>query len=195
MLTLVAFLGRTCAVAWIVAWGLFAGGEAVACILINDFVKDVENGKSERILNSRFTLVDTRKDGLVTVRRYSHTLPSLEPSEIMQIEIVDDDDAWSRAWEQSLAARKLRVRPHSVSHWIDVMPGAVLIDIADTDQGCPREGCHRFRIIFSGKEGDSLMVGFYSRWLGGGKWQLEEVNLSVVGYYRPTCVNGADGRR
>lgn len=80
MLTLVAVLGRSCAVVPIVVLGLLVGAhEALGCVAINDFVKDVENGKSEKILDSRFTLVDMRKDGLEAVRRYSHVLPYCSP--------------------------------------------------------------------------------------------------------------------
>jgi hypothetical protein len=164
---------------------MFAGArEAVGCLPIGDFVKDVENGRSQK-LGAHFKLIDTKKDGSVTVRRFSHISPSLQPSEIMEVEIIDDDDPWSRAWEQKWG-RRLRIRPHSVSHWIEVMASAVWIDIVDTDQGCPHEGCHRFSIIFAGK-GGALLVGFGSRWLGERKWQIERVSLSVRGYYSPTC--------
>lgn len=186
MLTLVAVLGRSCAVVPIVVLGLLVGAhEALGCVAINDFVKDVENGKSEKILDSRFTLVDMRKDGLEAVRRYSHVLPYLQPFEIMQVEIVDDEE--SKAWEQQLGARRLRIRPHAVSHWIDIMPSAVYTDIVDTDQGLPTcKGCLRFTIILAGK-GGSLLVGFGSRGLGGKKWQLDQVNLSVRGHYGTSC--------
>jgi hypothetical protein len=129
------------------------------CRLIDDIVRDIETGASPWLLDARFTLIASATDRWRrTVRRYSMHVPRLDASEVMQVEIIDPHD---KTWDTKLAVRRLRVRPYSVSHWIDVMPSAVALQSYDVDAPCLQakgESCSGFEIQFESKDG-GLAVG------------------------------------
>jgi hypothetical protein len=151
--------------------------EALGCQRINDFVKDIENGKSEVLFDADIKLIDTEKKGLITTRRYSVHLPRTVPSEIMQLEIVDDD-FYAKRGDPESGKRSLRIRPYSVSHWIDVSPSAVTNDIYDVIETCPQtksEACGGFAIHFESKDA-ALEIGYVS-YLKDDKQYVDQVML------------------
>jgi hypothetical protein len=117
------------------------------CRLIDDFVKDIEAGELW-LADARFTLIESKTDAHKTVRRYSMRSPHFEPSELMQLEIIDAPN--DRVWEAKAAVRRLRVRPHSVSYWTAVMPSVV---------GLNQHEHGGFSIHFESKDG-ALAVAF-----------------------------------
>jgi hypothetical protein len=154
--------------------------DALGCQRIDDFIKDVENGRSEFLFDARFTLVDATENGVRTVRRYSVDMPNLVPPAIMLLEIVDDDT--SKPFEAKGTVGRLRVRPHSVGHWIDLSASAVTTDIYDHIHACPKtenEICGGFSIHFEGKDA-ALDVGFrtYLR-DSDSKYAIDEVSVSI----------------
>jgi hypothetical protein len=140
-------------------WADTPGG----CMLIDDFVKVVETGGPLWLADARFTLIESKTDAHKTVRRYSMHSPHL--AELMQLEIIDSTR--DRASEAKAAVRRLRVRPHSVSHWIAVWPSAVGLDQYELGRG--------FAIYFESKDG-ALAVGFL---LAESKPHIEDVTLAM----------------
>ena len=155
--------------------------EAIACQSIEDFVKDIESNRSELLPSAAFTLVDVAKPyQFRTVRRYAIHLPSSVPEEIMQLEIVDDDRPHSKPRQDDTGTRYLRIRPHSVSHWIDVGVSAVTLDIYDHITGCPRtksELCGGFGIHFESKDA-AIEIGFLT-YIKDDKHHVDQVILTV----------------
>jgi hypothetical protein len=105
-------------------------------------------------------------------------MPNLVPPEIMQLEIADQE-SYKRS-EAKEAVRHLRVRPHSLSRWIDVSPSAVTTDQYDSIQGCPQttgQLCGGFSIHFETKDA-ALEVGFlmYPR---DNRYYIDQVKVSV----------------
>jgi hypothetical protein len=155
------------------------------CKSIDEFVKEVEAGRSVRLLaskytliGSRFTVIENRKEGLATVRRYSLGAPGFVPSEILQLEIMDEEPAKAR--ERPSGMRQLRVRPHSVSHWINIPTSVVSIVAYGFGHPCPNTRnatCYALVLGFEG-EGGALVVGLetYSK---DGNHVVDQVTLEV----------------
>ncbi|HEY1244178.1 MAG TPA: hypothetical protein VGF29_05035 [Hyphomicrobiaceae bacterium] len=153
------------------------------CLAINDFVKHLENGTSPGLHNVRFTLVDAKKSGAETVRQYSAVLPMAEPSEILQLEIVDNDNL--RRWDTKNGVRHLRVRPHAGDVWIDVWAAAVMPDQYGPGRLPDYPTGGGFRIIFDGADG-SLDVGvLFKPELQDGKAHVDRLTFAVRGQHCP----------
>jgi hypothetical protein len=105
-------------------------------------------------------------------------VPGIDASEIMQLDNIDRPH--SKAWEEKLAVRRLRVRPHTVSHWIDVLPSAVALEVHDVDTPCLQakgKSCGGVSIQFAGKDG-GLTIGFLVD-SAEGKQYFDHVTLSL----------------
>jgi len=165
--------------ATILILGLVLGAQdALGCQRINDFIEDVKKGTPKVLFDARSTFVGVTQEGTRSVRRYSIQVPNLVPPEIMRLEIVDEESY--KPFEAKEGVRHLRVRPHSVSHWIDVSPSAVTTDPYDVLQGCPQTNdqlCGGFSIHLESKDA-ALEVGFllYAKddWL-----YIDEVSVAV----------------